>query len=199
MRAVIWRVRSAIIAAPRLSPEVWCAPLGPSGPATSHWLNNSQIQRLDLEKSPENHRRATDSDEVGPMKRIPSANYSLSIALPGKCSTSHVKPAVNRQPGYRRGTCRAFSKRTAGKSASLSNHQRIATTSARLETQTQSKSSKQSGNEQPASCHQKLARDTRKQTKQGKPNQLPANLKAPRRPATRSTQQPNAQNQQPDQ
>ena len=28
--------------------------------------------------------------EVGPMKRIPSANYSLSIALPGKCSTSHV-------------------------------------------------------------------------------------------------------------
>ena len=111
----------------------------------------------------------------------------------------HVRPAVNRQPGYRRGTRRAFSKRTAGKSASLSNPQKIATTSARLETQTQSKSSKQSGNEQPASCHQKLARDTRKQTKQGKPNQLPANLKAQRRPATRSTQQPNAQNQQPDQ
>ena len=113
--------------------------------------------------------------------------------------TLHVKPAVNRQPGYRRGTRRAFSKRTAGKSAWLSNPQKIATTSARLETQTQSKSSKQSGNEQPASCHQKLARDTRKQTKQGKPNQLPANLKAQRRPATRSTQQPNAQNQQPDQ
>ena len=73
--------RRQIISAPRLLPGVWCAPLGPSGPATSHWLNNSQIQRLDLEKSPENHRRATDSDEVGPMKRIPSANYSLSIAL----------------------------------------------------------------------------------------------------------------------
>ena len=48
----------------------------------------------------------------------------------GKCSTSHVKPAVNRQPGYRRGTRRAFSKRTAGKSASISNHQKIATTTA---------------------------------------------------------------------
>ena len=35
----------------------------------------------------------------------------------------YVKPAVNRQPGYRRGTRRAFSKRTAGKSASLSKHQ----------------------------------------------------------------------------
>ena len=75
------RVRSRIISAPRLSPEVWCAPLGPSGPAASHWLDNSQIQRLDPEKSPENHRRATHITEVGPMKRIPSANYSLSIAV----------------------------------------------------------------------------------------------------------------------
>ena len=90
MRAVIWRVRSAIISAPRLSPEVWCAPLGPSSPAASLGAENSQIQRLDPEKSPENHRRATHITEVGPMKRIPSANYSLSIALPGKCSTSHV-------------------------------------------------------------------------------------------------------------
>ena len=84
MRAVIWRVRSAIISAPKLSPEVWCAPLGPSSPAASLGAENSQIQRLDLEKSPENHRRATHITEVGPMKRIPSANYSLSIALPGK-------------------------------------------------------------------------------------------------------------------
>ena len=73
--------RSLIISAPRLSPEVSCAPLGPSGPAASHWLLNSQIQRLDLEKSPENRRRAIQKSEVGPRKRIPSANYSLSIAL----------------------------------------------------------------------------------------------------------------------
>ena len=44
-------------------------------------IENSKIQRFDLEKSPENHRRATQKSEVGPMKRIPSANYSLSIAL----------------------------------------------------------------------------------------------------------------------
>ena len=81
MRAVIRRVRSVIISAPRLSPEVWCAPLGPSGRAASLGAENSQIQRLDPEKSPENHRQNTHSDEVGPTKRIPSANYSLSIAL----------------------------------------------------------------------------------------------------------------------
>ena len=82
--------RRLIISAPRLSPEVSCAPLGPSSPAARLGAKNSQIQRLDPEKSPENRRRATHSDAVGPMKRIPSANYSLSIALPGKCSTSHV-------------------------------------------------------------------------------------------------------------
>ena len=81
LRALMQRVRSRIISAPRLSPEVWCAPLGPSGPAASHWLDNSQIQRLDPEKSPENHRRATNITEVASTKRIPSANYSLSIAL----------------------------------------------------------------------------------------------------------------------
>ena len=73
--------RSLIISAPRLSPEVPCAPLGPSSPAARLGAENSQIQRLDPEKSPENHRRATHITEVGPMKRIPSANYSLSIAL----------------------------------------------------------------------------------------------------------------------
>ena len=144
--------------------------------------------------------------EAGSENRVPkpSAGLPTKVWAQTPVTGTHgnsrdVKPAVNRQPGYRRGTRRAFSKRTAGKSASLSNPQKIATTSARLETQTQSKSSKQSGNEQPASCHQKLARDTRKQTKQGKPNQLPANLKAQRRPATRSTQQPEGRNQQPDQ
>ena len=80
--------RRLIFSAPKLSPEVWRAPLGPSNPAAPHWLNNSQIRRLDPEKSPENRRRAIHSDAVGPTKRIPSANYSLSIALPGKCSTS---------------------------------------------------------------------------------------------------------------
>ena len=79
--ALMQRVRSRIISAPRLSPEVWRALLGPSGPAASHWLDNSQIQRLDPEKSPENHRRATNITEVASTKRIPSANYSLSIAL----------------------------------------------------------------------------------------------------------------------
>ena len=129
----------------------------------------------------------------------PAAELLSEHCFAGKCSTSHVKPAVNRQPGYRRGTRRAFSKRTTGKSASLSNRQRIARTTAKLEMQTQSKSNKQSSNEQPASCQQKLARDTQKQTKQVRPSQLPANLKAPRRPATRSTQQPEGRNQQPDQ
>ena len=52
LRALMQRVRSRIISASRLSPEVWCAPLGPSGPAASHWLDNSQIQRLDPEKNP---------------------------------------------------------------------------------------------------------------------------------------------------
>ena len=66
---------------PKLFPEIWCARLAPSSPAASLGAENSKIQRLDLEKSPENHSRATDSNEVGPMKRIPSANYSLSIAL----------------------------------------------------------------------------------------------------------------------
>ena len=61
--------------------------------------------------------------------------------------------------------------------------------------QTQCKSNKQSSNEHPAGCQRKLARDTRKQTKQSRASQLPANLKASRRPATRSTQQPKAQNQ----
>ena len=73
--------RRLIFSAPKLSPEVWRAPLGPSNPAAPHWLNNSQIRRLDPEKSPENRRRAIHSDAVGPTKRIPSANYSLSIAL----------------------------------------------------------------------------------------------------------------------
>ena len=81
MRALMRRVRSAIISAPRLSPEVWRARLAPSSLAASLGAENSKIQRLDLEKSPENRRRATDSDEVGPTKRIPLANYSLSIAL----------------------------------------------------------------------------------------------------------------------
>ena len=81
LRALMQRVRSRIISAPRLSLEVWRALLGPSGPAASHWLDNSQIQRLDPEKSPENHRRATNITEVASTKRIPSANYSLSIAL----------------------------------------------------------------------------------------------------------------------
>ena len=54
---------------------------GPSSPAASLGAENSQIQRLDPEKSPENHRRATNITEVASTKRIPSANYSLSIAL----------------------------------------------------------------------------------------------------------------------
>ena len=73
--------RRLIISAPRLSPEVWCAPLGPSSPAASLGAENSSIQRLDPEKSPENHRRAIHITEVASTKRIPSANYSLSIAL----------------------------------------------------------------------------------------------------------------------
>ena len=48
--------RRLIISAPRLSPEVSCAPLGPSSPAARLGAKNSQIQRLDPEKSPENHR-----------------------------------------------------------------------------------------------------------------------------------------------
>ena len=81
MRALMQRVRSLVISAPRLPPEVWCAPLGPSSLAARLGTKNSQIQRLDPEKSPENHRRAIHSDAVGPTKRIPSANYSLSIPV----------------------------------------------------------------------------------------------------------------------
>ena len=104
MRALMRRVRSRIISAPRLSPKVWCAPLGPFGPAASHWLDNSQIQRLDPEKSPENHRRAIHITEVGPMKRIPSANYSLSIAVQENalrvmCLTRGTPGSASGEPG----------------------------------------------------------------------------------------------------
>ena len=46
-----------------------------------HTADHAQIQRLDSEKTSETHRRATHSDEVVRMKRIPLPNYSLSIAV----------------------------------------------------------------------------------------------------------------------
>ena len=81
MRVVTWSASSPNYSGPRLSPEVPRAPLGPSNLAARLGAKNSEIQRLDPEKGPENHRRATNITEVGLMKRIPSANYSLSIAL----------------------------------------------------------------------------------------------------------------------
>ena len=47
------------------------ARLGPLGPGVCHTADHAQIQRLDSEKTSETHRRATHSDEVVRMKRIP--------------------------------------------------------------------------------------------------------------------------------
>ena len=65
------QVRLNQISSPALSPEVWCARLAPPWPALRWNPHRVQIQRLDLQKKPENHRRLTDSTEVVEMKRIP--------------------------------------------------------------------------------------------------------------------------------
>ena len=59
---------------------------------------------MDPEKSPENHRRATNITEVASTKRIPSANYSLSIAsqenaLRVMCLTRGTPGSASGEPG----------------------------------------------------------------------------------------------------
>ena len=74
----------------RIFPAMPCARLAPLRSAVGRKGLHSRLAGGIFEKIAKHGPPITDSTEVASTKRIPYPNYSLSIAVPGKCSTSHV-------------------------------------------------------------------------------------------------------------